>query len=120
MSLKFKAIKQMADRGNVTAQFNLGVFYHLGDEKVAKDPAEAARYWKMAADQGLADAQFNVGLLYSRVKDNVKAARYWKMAADQGHSGAQYNLGALCICGSYLISTYCTIIRKKCSRFQRW
>jgi hypothetical protein len=50
-----------ADRGNASAQNNLGVFYQNGRGGLLKDDREAARLYKLAADQGNATAQSNLG-----------------------------------------------------------
>jgi TPR repeat protein len=64
---------------------------------VAKDVAEAVRWYRKAADQGYAAAQYDLGRAYDLgdgvAKDNVEAARWWQKAAEQGIAKAQYNLG---------------------------
>ncbi|MGH8710693.1 MAG: tetratricopeptide repeat protein, partial [Burkholderiales bacterium] len=52
-------------QGFGTAQFNLGYMYSKG-RGVAKDDAEAVKWYRKAAEQGLATAQFNLGLKYER------------------------------------------------------
>jgi TPR repeat protein len=65
----------------------------LKGEGIAKNPSEAARYFKLAADRGLREAQYNygVGLQTGEVvpKDLRLAAEYSKKAADQGHANAK-------------------------------
>ena len=43
--------RRLAEQGDATAQFNLGVSYGNG-EGVLKDDAEAVRWFRLAADQG--------------------------------------------------------------------
>ena len=56
-------VRQAAEQGDATAQFNLGLMYANG-EGVPEDDAEAVRWYRMAAEQGLAIAQFNLGVKY--------------------------------------------------------
>lgn len=49
-------LRAMAERGDATAQFNLGTMYQEGDG-VAQDEAEAARWMRTAAEQGHAGAR---------------------------------------------------------------
>ena len=57
---------------------------------VAKDDAEAARWYRMAAEQGNPDAQFNLGLSYAKgqgvAKDNAEAVHWYRLAAEQGNA----------------------------------
>jgi hypothetical protein len=65
-------------------------------EAVAKDSAQAARWYKKAAEQGHAFAQHNLALLYAKgdgvARDPVEAFRWEQKAAEQGDPNAQYNL----------------------------
>ena len=60
--LEWTALQLSADRGDVEAQFCLGVYYSstLGE---AFDFAEAARWYRKAAEQDHALAQFNLGVM---------------------------------------------------------
>ena len=64
-----------------------------------ENPAEAARWYRMAADQGNARAQNNIGQLYARgegvPQNHAEAARWYRRAAEQGYADAQNNLGGL-------------------------
>ncbi len=55
--------RPLADLGNVSAQFNLGLMYKNG-EGVPQDYAKALKWYRKAADQGNAGAQTNLGLMY--------------------------------------------------------
>ena len=91
-----------ASQGHADAQFNLGCCYATG-EGVAKDQAEAVRWYNMAAKQGHADAQFNLTSYYARcyensegvAKDQAAAIEWFLKAAEQGDAKAQYHL-AVC------------------------
>jgi TPR repeat protein len=60
---------------------------------VAKDDAEAVRWYRLAAAQGHAGAQFNLGNMFAKgrcvAKDDAEAVRWWCLAAAQGHVSAQ-------------------------------
>jgi len=81
-----------------SGQFNLGARYDAG-EGVAKDSAEAVKWYRLAADQGDVVAQFNLGVKYSTgegvAKDDSEAIRWYRRAADQGDAMAQFNLGLI-------------------------
>eukprot|EP01052_Picozoa_sp_SAG31_P015483 SAG31_NODE_996_length_10492_cov_4.648802_7_plen_238_part_00 len=78
------------------AQSDLGVCY-ADDDGVAKDEAEAVRWFRKAAEQGHSDAQAMLGLCYDNgsgvAKDEAEAVRWYRKAAEQGDSDAQYSLG---------------------------
>jgi TPR repeat protein len=91
--------KVAADRGDATAQVQLGFFYENGRGGLPKDDREAARLYKLAADQGNATGQNNLGVLYKDgrgglSKDDLEALRLFKLAiANNGNSFARLNLG---------------------------
>jgi len=91
-----QATKSKADQGDAKAQYNLGNMYADG-EGVAKNEAEAVKWYRKAADQGLAEAQFNLGNMYREglgvVKDEAEAVKLYRKAAEQGDADAQFNLG---------------------------
>ncbi len=90
------AFREKAEKGDATAQHDLGVLYADG-RGVARDYAEAARWFRRSASAGVANAQFNLAVLTERglgvTRDAAEAARLYRLAAEQGHAGAQYNLG---------------------------
>src|SRR5438046_987324 len=55
--------RPLAEQGNVTAQFDLGVMYANG-HGVVQDHVEALSWYRLAADQRDPDAQNNIGELY--------------------------------------------------------
>ena len=59
----FKKWKPLAEKGNSTAQFNLGLMYDKGDG-VRQNFPKAVRWYRLAAKQGNVSAQFNLGLMY--------------------------------------------------------
>ncbi len=84
--------EKLANKGNITAQFNAGLGYtKLGNY-------ENAVYWyQKAAGQGNAGAQKNLGDSYyfgNGVTQNYgKAVEWYQKAAEQGNAFAQYSLG---------------------------
>ncbi len=76
------ALKQwqpLADEGNATAQFNIGLLYYDG-RGVPQNYSDAAQWFKRAAEQGYAKAQLNLGALYGvgkGVKRDYQQAYKW-------------------------------------------
>ena len=60
----FKKWKPIAEKGNSTAQFNLGLMYDRGDG-VRQNFSKAVKWYRLAAKQKNVSAQFNLGLMYS-------------------------------------------------------
>ena len=93
IALRSRPIEQ---QGNASGQYNLGVMYADG-RGVARDDAEAVRWYRRAAEQGNASGQVNLGLRYSTgrgvARDDAEAVRWYRRAAEQGNASGQYNLG---------------------------
>ena len=91
-----ESLRQRAERGNASAQVNLGIAYANG-EGVPQDHVQAVAWWRKAADQGLAAAQHNLGRMYANgegvPQDYAQAMPWFRKAADQGLAAAQCNLG---------------------------
>jgi tetratricopeptide (TPR) repeat protein len=85
-----------ADKGNATAQYNVGLMYYTGTG-VATDDAQAFEWFRRAAAQGLADAQNYLGRMYDDGRGVERswpaAAGWYRLAADQGNVNAWFNLG---------------------------
>jgi hypothetical protein len=88
----------LAQKEDLAAQRNVAQLYRLG-LGTAKNPVQAAYWYKRAAEHGLAAAQVNLAVLYLRgegvQKDPREAARWLERAARAGHPLAQYNLGMM-------------------------
>ena len=89
----------LAEQGDVSAQYNLGLMYHSG-EGVPKDYKTAHKWFSFAAaEQGDAVAQYNLGQMYRNgqgvPRDYSTAFKWYSLAAEQGYVLAQGNLGAL-------------------------
>ena len=94
-----EAMKRIdADPADGPAMTLVGQLYKDG-LGVRLDPAEAARWFKLAAARGDAQGAFSLAMAYLRgagVKEDPKAARpLLDQAAAAGHSGALYNLGLM-------------------------
>ncbi|MSO73363.1 MAG: sel1 repeat family protein, partial [Rhodospirillaceae bacterium] len=57
-----KEWRPLAEQGNASAQYNLGLMYDNG-QGVTQDYKEAVRLYGLAAAQGNASAQSNLGLM---------------------------------------------------------
>jgi len=97
-ALAEREFRPLAERGNVLAQYKLGLMYNSG-EGVQQDFAEAVRWFHRAAAQGYAPAQKSLGVKYEKgqgVKRSYgEAARWYRYGADQGDAAAQYRLGRM-------------------------
>ncbi|MEG2063237.1 MAG: tetratricopeptide repeat protein, partial [Kiritimatiellia bacterium] len=68
-------------------------------EGVARDEAEAVKWYRMAAEQGDASAQYNLGCCYRKgegvARDEAEAVEWWRKAAAQGVAEAKRALQRL-------------------------
>ena len=87
--------RESAEQGYADAQVNLGLLYDRG-RGVAKDDAEAVRWYREAAAKGHAMAQNNLGAKYlfgeGVPKNKEEAVRWFRMAAEQGNAKAKATL----------------------------
>ncbi|MGA9450137.1 MAG: tetratricopeptide repeat protein, partial [Verrucomicrobiia bacterium] len=110
---EFEATKAKAETGDAQAQYNLGVCYDRG-RGVARDHAEAVKWYQEAANQGYAEAQNALGLCYGHPpfeglfppRAFVKAVEWYREAANQGYAEAQYNLGRCYFLGQGVTQDY--------------
>ncbi len=58
-----KELTPVAEAGNASAQYSLGLLYEKG-QGVAQNYTEAAKWFRKSAEQGNAWAQYSMGLLY--------------------------------------------------------
>ncbi|MBQ9628725.1 MAG: sel1 repeat family protein, partial [Synergistaceae bacterium] len=59
-----RGLKKKGNNGDIEAQYRLGIIYHYGNKKVARNYSEALRWFRMASDKGYAPAQYMLGLMY--------------------------------------------------------
>jgi hypothetical protein len=87
----------LAGFGNPEAQSRLGVWHAGGQQGLARDSAQAAKWFRSAAEQGFAEGQFNLAVLLTNgdgvARDLAAAAAWCRRAAEQGHAEAQFMLG---------------------------
>jgi TPR repeat protein len=97
------ALKEAAERGDATAQFNLGAIYRNG-YLVPQDYAEAVKWLRRSAEQGFARAQGALGAMYylgaGVPNDLAQALEWFRLAAANGDDVAQGFLGELYETGS--------------------
>ena len=93
-----ECLQQAAELGNADAENNLGVCYERG-RGVAKDEAEAVKWYRKAAEQNYALAQYNLGVCYATgqgvAKDEAEAVKWYRKAAEQNYLLAQSELDAM-------------------------
>ena len=93
----FLETKSKAEKGDVEAQFNLGICYYSG-QGVAKDYTEAVKWFRKAAEQGDTLAQWTLGNCCANgqgvAKDDIEAVKWYRRAAEQGDALAQLSLGS--------------------------
>ena len=93
-------IRKSAEQGNASGQDNLGTMYQKGLGGLAKNDAEAVRWYRKSAEQGNASGQAHLGFMYELglgglTKDDAEAVRWYRKSADQGNPLGQYNLGTM-------------------------
>ena len=90
-------IRAKAEKGDAQSQCELGEVFDLSRLGMAKDDAEAVKWYRKAAEQNHAPAQYNLGICYDSgkgvAKDPVEAVRWYRKAAEQNNASAQYGLG---------------------------
>ncbi|MAW33873.1 MAG: hypothetical protein CMK56_05640 [Proteobacteria bacterium] len=77
-----------AQQGHARAQFNVGVFYYLG-ETVRQAYHEAFKWYTFAAEQGHAGAQTNLGIMFSEGEGVPQNNLYAYMWANIGSMSGQ-------------------------------
>src|SRR5882757_228035 len=82
-----RLIRPLANDGNATAQFNLGVMY-LAGHGVRQDYSAAALWFRRAAEQGHALAMHDLGVIYAKglgvPPDYVCAHMWFSLSAAKG------------------------------------
>ena len=84
----------LAERGDVRAQFGVGVMHEKG-QGVVQDNVDALKWYRLAAAQGDAAAQYNLGVMYTKgqgvLQDYVRAHMWFNLAAVSGSAEAVKN-----------------------------
>lgn len=90
--------KLRAAKGDVVAQFNLGLMYYKGEGTEPNYPA-AAKWLQKPAEQGYAEAQYVLGEMYASgiglTRSYEDAAVWYLKAAEQGFGAAQHKMGVM-------------------------
>ncbi|WP_230550269.1 tetratricopeptide repeat protein [Reyranella aquatilis] len=81
----------MAEKGNASAEFYLGLLYRNG-QGVPRNEAEANAWLRKSADQGYPPAQYFVAVL---TKQPTEAFDWYKKAAEQDYAAAQFRVGEI-------------------------
>ncbi len=95
-----RTLKSLAERGDASGQYNLGIFYARGIG-VPKNMGKAHELFSLAANQGHIDAQNNLALMYidgeSVSQNYVEAYKWLNVAAGGGNNVARQNLRELLV-----------------------
>ena len=109
-----KICSEFAQKGDASAQNELGTLYVLG-RGVAQNYSEAVRWYRLSAAQGFARAQNNLGVAYALgqgVPQNyAEAVKWYKLAAIQGNAVAQTSLGLAYERGQGVTQDYAEAVR---------
>lgn len=85
-----KEWRPLAESGDATAQFNLGLLY-LDGHGVPQSPMEAANWFRRAAEQDYVQAQHNLGAMYGSgqgvKRDYLQAYKWLNICAAKGNAG---------------------------------
>ena len=102
-SSAFQMFTQLAEKGDVVAQFNLAKMYREG-KGVPKDYKAAVKWLNLSGEQGNASAQYHLGVAYSFglgvVPDYQIALKWYRRSAEQGNVFAQHHLSLLYYLGN--------------------
>lgn len=87
-------LQSIAEKGNSTAQFNLGQMYEQG-EGVDQNYQKAVKWYQRSASVGNGAAQYRLGQMYEQGRginqDFVRAHMWYDLAAAQGLNVAKSN-----------------------------
>lgn len=85
-----KQWRPLAEQGDATAQYNLGLLY-LDGHGVPQSITEAANWFRRAAEQDYTLAQHNLGAMYGSgqgvKRDYVQAYKWLNICAAKGNAG---------------------------------
>jgi adenylate cyclase len=92
---EIRELHRQSEAGLASAQYKYAKAFRDGSG-VTADPAEAARWFRVAADQGYAKAQRHLGSRYAQgegvEQDTVQAIMWLMLAAEQGLATAERSL----------------------------
>jgi len=91
--------EKAAGQGSLNALNSLGYIYESGGDGVAKNPAQAAGYYRQAAERGFPKGQFNLGRAYlyglGVGADAVEACKWLYIASRNGEGNSRHYLEEL-------------------------
>ena len=79
----FKWFRLAAQKGDVSAEYSLGLMYYKG-WGIPKDDALAYKWFRLAAQKGITRAQYNLGVIYASrgvPKNYVEGYKWLSLAA---------------------------------------
>ena len=92
-----RLMRPLAEQGNDTAQYNLGLIYLFGEG--VHGYAQAIVWFRKAADQRNTLAQYWLGIMYRQgegvPQDYTRAAMWFRKGADQGDILCQLEIGGM-------------------------
>ena len=98
----YRVFKDLAEEGNVEAQFHLGFMYDFG-EGIPENDSEAVKWWHRAAGRGHRSSQVILGIKYREGtgvrQDFAIAAELLRRAAAPGDGQAEMLLGYMHLYG---------------------
>lgn len=104
-----ESLTKAAEQGNVKAQLQLGIRYHIG-MAITRDYQQAVYWYLQAAEQGSASAQLQLGGMYDDgmgvTQDYQQALTWYLKAAEQGNAVGQIKLGNMYTHGKGVIQDY--------------
>ena len=96
----WEILQPRAEKGDIRAQYELGLLYLTSEKRRKPDYGEAYRWLKKAADTGHVPSRYALAGMIERGKgvkqDYRKAAEFYRQAASLGnYADAQFSLGQL-------------------------
>jgi uncharacterized protein len=92
-TMHVQCLRQQAEQGDADAQYQLGLWYMVGEEPLTQDYEEAVKWFRRSTNQGFAGSQFKLATMYWAGKgvkrDAVQAHMWANLAAAQGMKMAE-------------------------------
>jgi len=90
---------EKAEKGNASAQYDLGFYYYHGSDGFEKDLKKALEWFLKSAHQGNRNAQYKLAEMYKKgkgvEKNDKKAFDFYRQSAIQGDAAAQEALAIM-------------------------
>ena len=85
-------LRQSADLGFPSAQYQLGVFYCTGAMGLEQNEEEATKYWEKAAEGSHLTSRHNLGIAAHYNDNHIAALRHWRLSASGGYRNSMEGL----------------------------